>query len=1153
MKKQKPRARKRGRKGIHARSGPVGERERGKPLRRKTGGLQAHVPNDIAQRVRTEAALGESEAKYRALVEHIPAIVYVAALNRKSTTLYVSPQIEQFLGFSQDEYRADPDTWRKQIHPEDRSRVIAELVSCRVSDKPFLSEYRMITKRGAVVWFRDEAVVVRDAKGKALFLQGIMYDVTDQRKMETALQKVNDCFVRFGADFKQNVTLITRTVGEILGATCVLYNRKEGDLLVTLDGWKIPSTLQKVGKANGHICCDLIEKGCEEPLVIHNLQESPYSESDPNVRKFRLNTYIGYPVRLGGRRVASLCAVFQSDFNPDEFQLSLFQILARAACVEEDRRYATDALEKSHGELEARIAERTAELRAVNESLLQEIAARRKAEEGLRRSEFQFRTLVEFTSDMELWIGAEREILYISPSCERLTGYTSDELMRFDRISMKIIHPEEISMVAEQVERAYRREEIDGFDFRIVRKDGDIRWVSISCRPVIGPEGAFLGIRGSIRDISDRKRMEEALQKSEQNYRELVQGANSIILRMDVHGNITFANEFAHRFFGYEEGEMVGRNLVGTIVPRTDSSGRDLEEMIGDIIKHPEDYVSNENENIRRNGERVWIIWTNKAILDGKGKIIGVLCIGSDITMRKRAEEQIIREKEFSELLVSSSIDGIVAFDREMRYTVWNPGMENITGLSKDKTIGRRSLDIFPFLKESGVDKYFHDVLSGESVVARDRRYYIPQTGKEGFFEGFYSPLRNSAGEIIGGLGIIRDITERKRREEQLLHAQKMEAMGTLTGGIAHDFNNILAGLMGYVSIMKMNLKKQSPLAQDMDSVEKLLQRGASLTGKLLAFSRRGRYQPVLININKIVQEVLAVLQQTAGKGIEMIIDFAPDISNIMADEGEIHQVAMNLCLNACESMSEGGTLTVGTENVSPDRDFLKRHPHMKGGAFVSLCVRDTGIGMDKKELEHIFEPFFTTKVKKSRTGLGLAVVSTIIEKLTGCITVESAPGEGSTFTVYLPASAEAAKGAEPAATDRFRGTETILVVDDEHDVRESLTRWFTEMGYSAIGAVSGEEAVAMLKGGQVKIDLVVLDIVMNGMGGAQAFHELRKIASELPIIICTGYPLDESLRVILEKEATDFIHKPFRFDELAGKIRNVFDHRENSGNTVLH
>jgi len=245
--------------------------------------------------------------------------------------------------------------------------------------------------------------------------------------------------------------------------------------------------------------------------------------------------------------------------------------------------------------------------------------------------------------------------------------------------------------------------------------------------------------------------------------------------------------------------------------------------------------------------------------------------------------------------------------------------------------------------------------------------------------------------------------------------------------------------------------------------------------------------------------------------------------------------------------------MTVRIENVFPDRDMLKRHPHMKGGAFVSLCVCDTGIGMDKKELEHIFEPFFTTKVKKSRTGLGLAVVSTIIEKLAGCITVESVPGEGSTFTAYFPASAEAAKGAEPASAVRFRGTETILVVDDERDVRESVTRWLTEMGYSAIGSVSGEEAVGMMKGGQVRIDLVVLDIVMKGMGGAQAFHELRKIAPAIPIIICTGYPLDESVRVIFEKEASDFIHKPFRLDELGGKIRNIFDHRENSGNTVLN
>jgi len=543
------------------------------------------------------------------------------------------------------------------------------------------------------------------------------------------------------------------------------------------------------------------------------------------------------------------------------------------------------------------------------------------------------------------------------------------------------------------------------------------RWLMTDKIPYEDARGDIVGVIGFSIDITERKRAEEALRGSEEKYRELVQNANSIILKADMNGNITFFNEFAQRFFGYAEDEVVGKNLVGTIVPKTDAAGRDLGTMIHDVVMRPDNYVNNENENVRRNGERVWISWTNKTIRDKEGRTIGILCIGNDIT-------------------------------------------------------------------------------------------------------------------------------DRKRKEEQLLHMQRIEAVGTLTGSIAHDFNNILAGLMGYASLMRMDMKKESPLIRDLDAIEKLLQRGASLSRKLLEFSRRKDYHPGPIDINLVIKDVLGVLAQTAAKEIDVVSKLSPGIPSIVGDESEIHQVIMNICLNACEAMIERGTLTVKTADVEIDRGFLKEHPQLKRGRYVSVAISDTGIGMDEQEIGHIFEPFFTTKAKRLGTGLGLAIVRSIVEKHGGCITVESAPWRGSTFTIYFPASAEKISRAKSAAVKRLVGDETILIVDDEKDFRESARRWLSELGYMVIEAASGEEAVRIVQGRKVKIDLVILDMVMKGMGGARAFKRIREAARDLPIIICTGYIRDRSSRRILEKEASDFIRKPFAFSELSPRIRKILDGR---------
>ena len=607
-------------------------------------------------------------------------------------------------------------------------------------------------------------------------------------------------------------------------------------------------------------------------------------------------------------------------------------------------------------------------------------------------------------------------IAYINPKFEKMFGYGPGELIGKNISVVNGPTDKSPQEVAAEIQNCLREKGVWQGEVCNIKKDGTPFWCYASVSTFSHYEYGEVWVAVHT-DITERRRAEEALRESEEKYRELVQNANSIILKADMTGRITFFNEFAQRFFSYAEDEIVGKNLVGTIVHKTDAAGRDLEAMIHDIVVHPDNYVSNENENVRRDGARVWISWTNKAILDREGRPIGIICIGNDVT-------------------------------------------------------------------------------------------------------------------------------ERKRKEEQLLHMQRIEVVGTLTGGIAHDFNNILAGLMGYTSLMKMSIKKGSPLLSDLDSIEKLLQRGASLSGKLLEFSRRRAYRPGPININLVIKDVLGVLAQTAGKRIDMVTELSPRIPSVMGDESEIHQVIINICLNACEAMRGRGTLTVKTADLRNDVRSLQGSPELKEGRYVSVAISDTGIGIDSGEMEHIFEPFYTTKAKKSGTGLGLPVVKSIVEKQGGSITVESVPLKGSTFTVYFPSSAERTSKGKSAAAKRLGGDETILIVDDEKDFRESVGRWLKDLGYVVLEVASGEEAVRMVEGGKVKIDLVILDMVMKGMGGAQAFKRIRESARALPVIICTGYVQDRSRRHILEKEASDFLRKPFTLSELSPRIRKILDGR---------
>jgi signal transduction histidine kinase len=400
-------------------------------------------------------------------------------------------------------------------------------------------------------------------------------------------------------------------------------------------------------------------------------------------------------------------------------------------------------------------------------------------------------------------------------------------------------------------------------------------------------------------------------------------------------------------------------------------------------------------------------------------------------------------------------------------------------------------------------------------------------------------------GRLVGILGIGRDVTERVQLEQQLRQAQKMEAVGRLAGGIAHDFNNILTAITGYADLLLEDLGATDPRRQDADEIHKAADRAAGLTRQLLAFSRQQVLQPTVIEVNKLVGDLEKMLRRLLGEDVELTTRLAPTTGRVKADPGQLEQVIMNLAVNARDAMPTGGKLTLETGNMDLDESYATDHYPARAGPFVMLAVSDTGIGMSEETQAHMFEPFFTTKEKGKGTGLGLATVYGIIKQSGGFIWVYSEVGHGTTFKLYLPRVEELAERAAAPAQARARparGTETILVVEDEAPVRNVARQVLERHGYTVLEAASAEAALDLATRYSGTIHLLLTDVVMPGLNGRELASRLADLRNDARVIFMSGYTDDAVTRHGVLEPGAAYVQKPFTPDAIARKVREVLD-----------
>lgn len=510
-----------------------------------------------------------------------------------------------------------------------------------------------------------------------------------------------------------------------------------------------------------------------------------------------------------------------------------------------------------------------------------------------------------------------------------------------------------------------------------------------------------------------------------------------------------------------------------------------------------------------------------------------------------RMENELIKNEERFRLLVETINEGLLVINKNKNITYANPKICKMLDYTFDEIVKGNLTDFFDEYNLRIFNSQFKKRESGESDPYELE--WLKKDGSKIYTIISPQPVFAEDGTFQGSFSVVLDITERKKAqeekenlEEQLYQAQKMESIGRLAGGIAHDFNNILASIMGYAELLTIkHPDKSNPEGKAAQIILENTERGAELTKQLLGFARKGKYNPVPLNINVVIKDTIKVLENIFKKNVEIIYDLKEKIDFIEADRNQIEQVLANLLINAMDAMPKGGKLYLKTEITDINEEYQKYYPGLKSGNYIKILIRDTGIGIPKENLNMIFEPFFTTKEEGKGTGLGLATVYGIVKNHKGYINVNSQPGDGATFFLYFPVSFK--KDVDIKKGSRIvKGNSTILLVDDEENIRQLAETMLTGLGYKVLLAKDGKEAVEIFKKKNKNIDIVLLDIIMPVMSGKETNRKLRKINPDVKVLLSSGFSQNGAASEMMDEGALGFIQKPFRLGVLSEKLEEI-------------
>jgi two-component system cell cycle sensor histidine kinase/response regulator CckA len=652
---------------------------------------------------------------------------------------------------------------------------------------------------------------------------------------------------------------------------------------------------------------------------------------------------------------------------------------------------------------------------------------------------------------------------------------------------------------------------------------------------VKGQGDGYLIVR-AMRYAAERKRTIEAVRRSEEKFRSLLENALDIITVVDEQGVIRYASPSTERILGYRPEEIEGQPIAGLV------SEHDILPALAAYRASTETGAATPPVEVRvrcKDGEWRVIEAMGRPLLDDP-VISGIVINSRDVTDRKHAEQRLRDLNQQLRAVIDASPLAIFLLDLEGRVQSWNKAAEAIFGWTEQEVLGER-LPIFPPGAEAEFESRLEMAKRGGTLSQAEAR----RRRKDGALidvNAWTALLRDDAGQVESIVGMLADITERKRLEEQFRHSQKMEAVGRLAGGVAHDFNNLLTVIAGYTQLAMNRIADQAQACAELRESLAAAEKAASLTKQLLAFSRRQVVEPTIVDLNALVQDMHRMLARVIGEDIELQVRLSPGVSAVRVDRGQIELVLLNLAVNARDAMPNGGVLTIETQNVHLGSQGARNRIMEMTGDCVMLAVSDTGIGIDPDVRSHIFEPFFTTKPEGKGTGLGLSTSYGIIRQHGGDIWVYSEPNIGTTFKVYLPAAPESARTAasrRSAQVDRGGG-ETILIVEDEPGVAAVMRDALSAKGYEIISASEPSEAITLAREHRGPIHLLLSDLILNTMHGAELSRKLRALRPEMKVLYVSGYTDAVATGHNFLESGAAFLEKPFAPEVLAAKVREV-------------
>ena len=673
------------------------------------------------------------------------------------------------------------------------------------------------------------------------------------------------------------------------------------------------------------------------------------------------------------------------------------------------------------------------------------------------------------------------------------------------------------------------------------KKDGTLYWDAMWVYPLRDATGTVARFLALKEDISERKRAEQTIRERDERLRQLVENISEVFFVMDAEYRETlYISPAYEKVWGRSCASLYANppSFLEPVVPE------DMGRVVGNFaqIRQGEDAGEIEFRVAQPNGHVRWVLAHAVPVRNERNQVYRIVGVALDVTKRKEALAAVAASEQRLRTLFETVNLIVLGLDARGIVEYVNPFFLELTGYTRHEVIGKSWFEFLPKGQRSKMEAVFHELMGGE-VRSHYENAIVTKAGQERMIAWNNTVSQDPLGRPTGTLSIGEDITERHQLERQLRQAQKMEAIGRLAGGVAHDFNNVLTAIFGYVDLLQEDFPDDSPTRQDLGEIRKAAERASGLTRQLLAFSRQQVLEPIVLNLNDLIDDFEKMLRRVIGEDIDLRLAPAGDLGNVRVDPGQVQQVLMNLVVNARDAMPTGGTLTIETANAELTEEYAKLHQPVTPGSYVMVAVSDTGTGMDPEVQARIFEPFFTTKEKGKGTGLGLSTVYGIVKQSSGYVWVYSERDRGTTFKIYLPRiDAPARAPAPPREAKRLAGTETILLAEDDDMLRPLARELLAKLGYTVLEAANADEALALARKYDGPIQLLVADVVMPGPSGRELARRLAVTRPDTKVLYVSGYTDDAIVHHGMLEAGLNFLQKPFTAQTLARRVRDVLD-----------